>query len=182
MPIKHIGKTPTQQMNEIKKIIHTLPLKVANTAYNAFLDNFKTESFFGRKWQKRSGWDTRPSNDTLLRRTPPVLYRSLMRKASGNNAIVWVDGMADEYGYIHNTGGTITIPPNPASIGHFWKMFYAAPSGVEKSRWKAMALAMKSGKSLRVKIPQRQFIGNHNKLMQLIHKKIESEISKINKL
>lgn len=182
MPIKHEGKTPIEQLNEMRKIIRTLPLKVANTAYNAFLDNFKTESFFGRKWQKRSGWDTRPSDAPLLRRTPPVLYRSIMRKANINNAIVWVDGMADDYGYIHNTGGSITIPPNSKSIGYFWKMFYAAPSGVEKSRWKAMALAMKSGKSLKVKIPQRQFMGNHPKLMQLIQQKIESEISKINKL
>jgi phage gpG-like protein len=181
MPIKHIGLTPQQWMNEAKKIIRQLPVKIANTALRHFDHNFATESWEGSKWPARSPWAVRNEGRAILHDTG-TLRRALTKEVKGSRIRIYVEPPADEYADIHNQGGTITIPPSIGSIKHFWKMYYAAPSGVEKSRWKAMALAMKAGKSFTVKMPKRQFIGESRQLMDKIEKKIESELKKINKL
>lgn len=181
MPIKHQGLTPRQFMEETKKVIRQLPLKVANTALNHFARNFQTESWEGRKWPVRSQWAVRNDGRALLRNSG-TLFRALTKQVLGNRIRVFIAAPADQYADIHNEGGTITIKPNLKSIKFFWAMYYAAPSGVEKSRWKAMALKMQSGASLTIKMPQRKFIGESAQLNDKIRKKIESELQKLNSL
>lgn len=101
---------------------------------------------------------------------------------SGPCIRIYIAPPADKYADIHNEGGSITIPPNKGSMAHFWRMYYAAPSGVEKSRWKAMALAMRAGKSIKIKIPKRQFIGESKQLERKIYMLLEKEIAKLNNL
>lgn len=178
MPIRHSGKSPQQQIKEIKTAIKALPVKLANTALNHFLNNFNTESFEGKKWKERNAWAVRNTERKLLRDTG-TLYRAMTKQVNGMSIRVFVAPPSDKYGTLHNDGGTITIKPNSKSIKFFWAKYYAATSGVEKSRWKAMALAMQSGKSMTIKMPQRKFMGNSPQLFAKLKAKIETELNKV---
>jgi phage gpG-like protein len=181
MPINNKGLTPHQLLIEATKMIRHLPTKLANTAFNHFARNFQTESWEGSKWPARSPWAVR-NEDRAILRDSGTLFRALSKEVSGSRIRIYIAPPADEYANIHNEGGTITIKPSVGSIKHFWKMYYAAPSGVEKSRWKAMALAMQSGKTFKVKMQKRKFMGESRQLMDKLQKKIESELQRINKL
>lgn len=181
MPIKHSGLPPEKWIAEAQKMLRQLPAKVANTAHRHFARNFETESWEGQKWPPRSPWAVRNDGRQLLRDTG-TLYRALSKEVSGSRIRIYIAPPADKYADIHNQGGTITIPPNKGSMAHFWRMYYAAPSGVEKSRWKAMALAMRAGKSIKVKIHKRQFIGESKQLEKKIYDLLEKEITKLNNL
>jgi phage gpG-like protein len=181
MPIKHEGMTPTQWMNETKKVIRQLPLKIGNLAQNHFAKNFQTESWEGRKWPARSKWAMRNEGRALLRDTG-TLFRALSKYVNGFTVRIYIAAPANKYADIHNEGGTIELRPNVNSIKFFWAMHYRAGSGVEKSRWKAMALKMQSGRSIMIKVPQRKFIGESQQLNSKIEAKINSELERLNTL
>jgi phage gpG-like protein len=177
MPIKHFGKSPIERINEIKKGLSNLPTQIGNTALNHFKNNFKTESWEGRKWKARNGWAERNEGRALLMDNG-FLQRDLVKHVSGRSIRVFVKAPSDKYADIHNTGGTITIPPSSKMIKFCWAKYYAAGSGVEKTRWKAMALHLQAGRSFQSKIPQRKFIGESQQLNDKIQKKVEAILSK----
>jgi phage gpG-like protein len=170
MPVKHFDWDPRERINEIKKELAKLPTIVANTGLNHFLNNFKTESWDGQKWKKRSNWSNRKEADSLLNASGQLI-RSLTSHTSGANVKVFVKAPANKYADAHNFGGTITIPANKKTEKWAWRMFYMAQLGTEKSFYKAIALRMKSGKSMTVKMPKRQFIGESEKLNTAIKNK-----------
>lgn len=170
MPIKHFDWDPRERINEVKSQLAKLPVIVGNTALNHFLNNFKTESWEGDKWKKRSNWSTRDSSNSILNASG-ILLRSLTAHTSGANVKVFVKAPADKYADIHNTGGTIIIPANKKTEKWAWRMFMMAKLGSEKAFYKAIALRMRSGKSMSVKIPKRKFIGESEKLNRKIQNK-----------
>jgi phage gpG-like protein len=179
MPLKHTGDSPQKRFLAIKKALQNLPVQIANTAFNHFDRNFATQSWEGKKWKPRSPWAVRNEGRAILHDTGD-LRRALTKQVTGSRIRIFIAPPYDKYGNIHNTGGTITIPANKKSERFFWAMYAHAPSGVEKSRWKAMALKMRSGKSITLKIPKRKFIGESEKLNQKIADKIDVVYQKFN--
>jgi hypothetical protein len=59
MPIRHSGESPIERIKKMKETLAKLPTQVANTALNHFLDNFKNQSWEGKKWKSRSPWAVR---------------------------------------------------------------------------------------------------------------------------
>jgi phage gpG-like protein len=178
MPIRHQGKSSIERIKELKAALQKLPTQVANTALNHFQDNFKSQSWEGKKWKARSGWAVRNEGRAILHDTG-TLQRALTQAVSGNSIRVFVAAPAAKYADIHNEGGTITIRANEKTKKWAWAMYYQARGGAEKGFYKAIALKMQSGRSLQIKIPQRKFIGHSPKLEAKIKDKIEKIITKI---
>lgn len=154
-----------RQWAKVKRDI--LPPVMANTAKEAFIDNFNKEGFFGQGWEEpNSEGRERPGLPTLeqsgdLRGGIEVL------KTAFNDIRVGVVGLL--YADIHNEGGD--IPVTAQSKRFFWAKF----KETGKAFWRNMALNS-SGK---VTIPQRQFIGNSKKLTDLLVKDIETELKRL---
>lgn len=178
MPIKHYGFDPRERINRIKAELAKMPTIIANTALNHFLNNFKTESWEGRKWPKRSKMSLVPEGKGLLFGAGN-LQRDLTKYVSGNAIRIFVKAPSDKYADIHNDGGTITVRPSAQLIKWCWAMYYKDTSATGKSMYKAMALKLQSGKSFTIKIPQRKYIGHSDKLNKMIIQKGEALLLKI---
>lgn len=176
MPLFHEGKSPQQIIEETKKAIKAMPLRVANLALNHFLKNFDTESWEGVKWKERSKDAPRNTGRKLLRDTG-TLYKAMSKRVSGANVSVFIAPPADVYGAMHNTGGIITSSVSRQSKKFAWAMFLRTKNPM----WKAMALQA-VGTQRKVSIPKRQFIGDSPALNKKINTLIEQSIEKINGL
>lgn len=142
------------------KIIKTIlkDLKVELT--EKFDNNFSRGGFFGKKWQNRR--DGKPSH---LNNTG-TLRRSIKATINGNTLTFT---SSTPYSAIHNEGGEIIVTPQMKR--YFWAMY----KKTKQDRYKAMAL-MKVGS--KIKIPQRQFIGDYagiNKTIERIVKRVIEE-------
>jgi len=130
--------------------------------------NFERKAFFDKAWPAPRLSNSRGS--TLMRSS--ALRRSI-KSASDENGITWKSPVS--YATIHNEGGEITVTDKMKRF--FWAMYYKSAGAIttkkngeqsnsrrnqmltaEASRWKAMALLKVGSK---IKIQQRQFIGNH---------------------
>lgn len=178
MPIRHQGKSPIKRINEIRGKLATIPVIVANTALNHFQDNFKTQSWEGKKWKARSGWAVRNEGRAILHDNGNLL-KALTQAVSGSSIRVFVAAPAAKYADIHNEGGTITIRANEKTKKWAWWKHSQARGEAEKGFYKAIALKMQSGRSLQIKIPQRKFIGHSPKLEAKIKDKVEKALAKI---
>jgi len=137
----------------------------------------------------------------------PHLSRSIGYRAGSAEVLIYNDV---PYASIHNEGGTVQPTVTPKMRKYAWARYYEETGQKKKKKgakadtktkkktdkkktdkpkkqappeaqkWKALALTKK--KKLKVKIPQRQFIGPSKELEELIQKKIETEIEKIIKL
>jgi phage gpG-like protein len=131
--------------------------------------NFERKSFFDKKWRSTNLPNQRGS---LLMRSGK-LRRSIMSKQNGTS-VTWSSALP--YASINNNGGEIEVTAKMKSF--FWAMFYkssgAAGTGkserskrlsAEAQQWRNLAL-MKVGHKM--KIEQRQFIGDHPIVRQRI--------------
>lgn len=136
------------------KIRRRLPNKLAIVAVNFFKRNFKVGGYVDTsftKW-KDSGKKNRKTlvNTGNLRRSIKKIYSSIKK------VVVGVTGTIP-YAQIHNEGGKIEITPKMRR--NFWYM-YGKTGDV---KYKAMALTPKT----HIDIPQRQFIGEDNKAIEI---------------
>ena len=106
MPKKYIGKTPQQQLDDIRSALHALPLRIANLGLKHFKKNFDEGGWEGQKWVKRK--DNLPH--PLLQQTRK-LYRSLAKEVRENRIRVFIAAPANIYGTAHNEGfrGTVAV-------------------------------------------------------------------------
>ena len=137
--------------------------------------NFQRKAFFDKPWEKR----TRNGRGTLLAVTNRL--RRSFRGSVGRNAVSWRSDAP--YAAIHNNGGKIPITPRMRSF--FWAMHYKHAGMVTTTKTgkasKSQRNTMLSDEALFYRnmaltkkeefiIPQRQIVGNHPKVKQIVDK------------
>jgi len=190
-------KSKEKEIDELRK--RTLPVMVGRMAKDHFQDNFRRGGFVNRglhPWQKArrlsSGGSGAASNYGTLLSGHNHLFDSIKYVPSDYRVKVSNDLV---YAPIHNWGGT--IPVTERMRGHAWKMFYKAsgkerkaatgqkkriektvkaePTNPEAEFWKRFALTKKS----KIRMPQRQFLGESEELSHKIQEKTENELNNI---
>lgn len=164
----------------IKKILKDIKVRVGSE----FDRNFEQEAFFSQKWARRKS-PVRGNKHLLIDRG------HLRRSISGRTTTNAVEFSSSQpYAAIHNQGGEITVTPKMKR--YFWAKYNEATGGMGRNKkgqlrqnkrnkqlsseaefFKAMAL-MKVGK--KIKIPQRQFIGNAPEVENLVEEIIKDNV------
>ena len=131
--------------------------------------NFERKAFFDKKWR---GTNLPNQRGSLLMRSGK-LRRSIISKQSGTQ-VGWSSSLP--YATINNEGGEITVTEKMKSF--FWAMYYKSSNAIvfnvrkkaaanttrnrklsaEAQQWRNLALQKVGSK---MKIEQRQFIGDH---------------------
>lgn len=169
---------------ELRKLVNDdLPKKIGVLAVSLFKKNFREESFFGEKWKEplRKGVGTGASANRKTLTGTGDLGRSI-QYVPGNGEVTIFSDL--EYSAIHNEGGTTHPRVTPKMRRYMWAMFYKSGGGKKKSsalsaeaeQWKSMAITKQE--VLTVHIPQRQFLGYHDKLQEAVNAKIDEEVNK----
>lgn len=190
-------KSKQKEIDELQK--RRLPVMVGRMAKDHFQDNFRRGGFVNRGlhlWQKSrrllTGGTGAANNYSTLLSGHNHLFDSTKYVPSDYRVKVSNDLI---YAPIHNWGGT--IPVTNRMRGHAWKMFYLAsgkerkavkgptkrtkkakavtPVNPEADFWKRFALTKKS----KIRMPQRQFLGESEELTGKIRDKIENELNNI---
>lgn len=168
-----------------------LPVKVGRAVQESIRQNFRRGSFYGLPWESplRSelGFNG-PGYGPLLSGTDHLMMSTDYLPQPGrvliqNNLV---------YARIHNEGGEIIVTKKMKSF--FWSQYYkrglvggmysqakgtrnrrkAEALNQEAEFWRAMALKKVGSK---IRIPQRQFMGEHPELDKLIQYTINQELS-----
>lgn len=150
---------------------------VAVLAADSFDRNFETQSFFGEKWKPSKYVERenakRGKSRFTLQKTGKL--RKSIRYGTAGNMIRFYSNMP--YAEIHNTGGVIN---HPGGTAYFYDKEKKQPVWVNNRT--AYGKNYPRTKPHDIKIPQRQFIGNHKLLEKMIEEHIENEIMKHFKL
>jgi phage gpG-like protein len=165
----------------IKRIINDIAVELGDL----FHKNFETKSFFGKTWVARR----REDKGSLLIRTGK-LRRSIHREVS-NNSIRFTSSEA--YAAIHNEGGEIIVTKQMKRF--FGAKYYETSGKIRKTKtgelsktksnlrisaqamaWKYMAIMKKGSK---IKIPQRQFIGDAPEIKAAVEKIFNEQLKRI---
>ena len=144
--------------------------------------NFERKAFFDKKWKGTSLPNQRGS---LLMRSGK-LRRSIRGKET-KGQVSWSSSLP--YATINNEGGELEVTAKMKSF--FWAMYYKASGAAGKGKsdrsvrlsseakqWKNLALQKVGAK---MKIEQRQFIGDHPAVRQRVESIIESNFQELNK-
>lgn len=149
--------------------------------------NFERKGFFDKKWR---GTNLPNQRGSLLMRSGK-LRRSIMSRQNGTS-VTWSSSLP--YASINNNGGEIEVTAKMKSF--FWAMFYKASNAIppapkggakkptqrqiklsqEAAQWKALALQKVGAK---MKIEQRQFIGDHPVVRQRIETVIGANMKEL---
>ncbi len=187
---------------EVKKAVEalthlqrrTLPVKVGNEAINMFKDNFTDGGFFGRQWEqpirRKLSFNGAKGQYGPLLSGSSHLMRSFDKDTNTPGKVVIKNPV--EYAAIHNEGGTITVT---AKMKKYFMYRFIQTTGSMKrtkggklsknqrnqalSREARFYLAMahkKEGSTIRM--PKRQFMGNHPVLAKKINDIIYNELKK----
>ena len=156
-----------------------LPNIVAEVLIDWVNDNFSRESFEGRSWPQRKDGD---SSRALLVKTGRG-RRSIRISRKTKEQVELTTDL--DYMIAHNDGAEITMQITPRMRRFFWAMHYKfeadgdgnlkIPEDQVKWKW----LALKKGKTITFKMPQRQFMGPSQELDERIKKAIEAELSTV---
>ena len=130
---------------------------------------FTNQSF--EAWEKRNDPDYRPGGKLLWNTS--TLRDSIETAEKTRNSITI--GSYAEYAEIHNEGGTLKIPITTQSRKFFWYMY----KETEDEKWKALALTKQT--HFITKMPQRQFMGESAKMMEILDDKLKDTIEKVHK-
>ena len=157
-----------------------IPRAIAVLAKSHYRNNFRLGGFDGKPWKttwrQQLGVGAEKGYKPLTSKTL-TLMNSIDTKIEDTAVHVLSDL---DYSAIHNEGGDI---PVTRKMRHFfWAKFYAAGGKGAKDgkipplakKWLYLALA--SQKKKKFKMPKRMYIGESNKLNDVITKKIESII------
>lgn len=142
--------------------------------------NFERKGFFTKKWPTNKLINKR---GTTMARTN-ALRRSIKAKVE-NNRVSWTSSLP--YADIQNNGGEIQVTAKMKRF--FWAMHIKAKGGskgknekakrlsIEAEQWKGLAL-QPVGKIM--KIPQRQFIGDHPVARGVIKRAVSNNFKDLN--
>lgn len=150
--------------------------------------NFERKAFFDKSWNETSISNKRGS---LMMRTGK-LRRSIKSRES-KNELTWSSSLP--YASLQNEGGEIIVTEKMKRF--FWAMFYKSNGAVSKTKkgdarnndrnkkltaeaaiWKALALQKVGAK---MKIKQRQFIGDHPQVRQRIEHVVDLNMKELEK-
>lgn len=180
MPVPDLLGIVQEKVNRLLLLKdRVLPVKVGVKVRESIRQNFRKGSFYGRPWEKPlrskvglSGPDYGPltSRDNHLMMS--CEYVPFPGKVLIQNRLV--------YAPVHNYGGEITVTKKMK--GYFWGRYREA-GGYNKGKmskeaefWRNMALK-KVGSTIR--IPQRQFMGEHPEVDRLVRDIITKELTKV---
>lgn len=175
------NKFPIPDFKNIGINIVTEARTIAGTeAVKFFKESFVKEGF------KNNSFNAWNKSNNPFRRGTKTLYNTgilmhSIRKIDGDKYTVIVESDT-KYSEIQNDGGYITV--TEAMKKHFWKLYYESmdksKSGKTKGTLTKRAKLCKSialmpvGK--KIKVPQRQFMGNSQSLMNLIDNKLHEYV------
>jgi len=205
MDIKEFSRLLQLKRKEIDTLMRRkMPIRVGNMAKRHFQDNFRKSGFVNdglHPWPKTkrqlSGGTSAASQHGPLLSTRNHLFNAV-RYVPGDYRVKIVNDVP--YAPVHNWGGETSPTVTPKMRRFAWAMYYQAggKSGggtkghksAEKGQdaglspaaqmWRGLALTKKT--KLKIKIPQRQFIGQSRELKERIHADVETQIESVLKL
>ena len=192
MDIKEFSKLIRAKQKEIDTLMRRkMPIRVGNMAKRHFQDNFRKSGFVDgglHPWPKTkrqlSGGTSAASQHRPLLSNRNHLFNAV-RYVPGDYRVKIVNDVP--YAPIHNWGGETSPTVTPKMRRFAWAMYYRAaekaPSSVlspEAQMWRSLALTKK--KHLRIRIPQRQFIGQSRELEERIRADVETQVESVLKL
>lgn len=132
-------------------------------ATELFDRNFEQQGFFGSKWKQRKN-DSDPGRAILIGRGSGRLRKGIQTTKRSGNTITWKFDVP--YAKIHNEGGTIKTTQNVRPFSRTVK------GKVQKVK--------SFSRKVNIKIPQRQFIGDHPQLRAAIETIVDRNVKKFN--
>ena len=201
MDIKDFAKLIQQKQKELDSLMRReMPIIAGRMAKDHFRDNFRKGGFVNNglhPWPKAkrlsSGRSDAASNYGTLLSSRNHLFSSIKYTPSDYRVRV-----ANEVPYapIHNWGGVVEPKVTPQMRRFAWAMFYKSSGRSRKNRkgrktakkgpvevspeaakWRALALTKK--KKLKISIPQRQFLGRSEELVNSIQAEMEKRAKRI---
>lgn len=124
--------------------------------------NFQRKAFFDLRWPPRKMHN--PKGSLLM--VTGKLRRSIRCRVD-SDSVTWET--SERYAAIHNYGGEITVT---AKMKRF---FWYKHKATKDDAWKWMAL-MKVG--TRIRIPQRQFLGDHTVVRKRVEEVVNRDLKK----
>lgn len=168
----------------IKNMLHDIRVDLTDE----FDRNFERKAFFDKPWENTSIPNRKGS---LMMRTGKL--RRSVRSMQTSNEITWSSSLP--YASLQNEGGEVIVTEKMKRF--FWAMFYKANGAVsvtkkgdtrnndrnkkltaEAAIWKALALQKVGAK---MKIKQRQFIGDHPQVRQRIEHVVDLNFAALEK-
>jgi phage gpG-like protein len=176
----------------MQDLFKNLMTDVRKNLDDEFDKNFQNKGFFGDPWEQRK-LQNRKGSLMMVQGGGGGLRGSLRSQISGES-ITWSSSLP--YASIHNEGGEITVTKKMKSF--FWAMYYKSAGAIsysiktkkanatkknqqlseEAQQWKYLAL-MKLGQ--KIKMPKRQFIGDHPEVKKHIEFAINSNLPDLEK-
>lgn len=170
----------------IKNILSDVRIELTDE----FDRNFERKAFFDKAWENSKV----PNHKGSLMMRTGKLRRSI-RSKQGSNDISWSSSLP--YASLHNEGGEIIVTERMKRF--FWAMFFKSDGAItmkrdkdqqvvnrdtarnkrltgEAAMWRALAL-QKVGAKMKVK--QRQFIGDHPQLRQSVERVIDRNMREL---
>lgn len=132
-------------------------------ATELFDRNFEQQGFFGSKWKQRKN-DSDSGRGILMGRGSGRLRKGIRATKRSGNTITWQFDVP--YAKIHNEGGTIKTTQNVRPFNRTVK------GKVQKVK--------SFSRKVNIKIPQRQFIGDHPQLRAAIETIVDRNVKKFN--
>lgn len=130
-------------------------------ATELFDRNFEQQGFFGKKWQSRKN-NSDPGRGILMGRGSGRLRKGVKTPQRNGNSLVW--NFDVPYAKIHNEGGTIKTTQSVR----------AHSRTVNGKEQKVRSFT----RNMNIKMPQRQFVGDHPQLRLAIETIVERNIKK----
>jgi phage gpG-like protein len=162
----------------IKNIISDLRVDLTDE----FDSNFERKAFFDKAWEASK----LPNHKGSLLMRSGKLRRSI-RPRETKNQLSWSSSLP--YASLQNEGGEVVVTERMKRF--FWAMFYKSNGAVtkgnsernkrltgESAMWKALALQKVGAK---MKIKQRQFIGDHPRVRERIKAVIDMNMKELEK-
>lgn len=201
MDIKDFSASLKAKQKELDTLMRRkLPVKVGRMAKDHYQDNFRKGGFVNgglQRWpvtkRQQSGSKSAAAGYGPLLSRRNHLFSSV-KYTPGDYRVRVANDV--KYAPLHNWGGETHPTVTPRMRKFAWAMYYKAvgirkkaAKGKRKGKtrqgelppeagmWKGLALTRK--KKLKVKIPQRQFIGESTELNKQIRQTVETEIRNI---
>ena len=194
MDIKDFSASLKAKQKELDTFMRReLPIKVGRIAKDHYQDNFRKGGFVNgglKRWpqtkRQSSGSKSAAAGYSPLLSRRNHLFSSV-KYTPGDYRVRVANDV--EYAPLHNWGGETHPTVTPRMRKFAWAMYYKAVGKRKKGKtrqgelppeagmWKGLALTRK--KKLKVKIPQRQFIGESTELNKQIRQTVEAEIRNI---
>mgnify|MGYP000447284352 FL=1 len=205
MDIKEFSKLIRAKQKEIDTLMRRkMPIRAGSLAKRHYQENFRKGGFVNnglKPWSKTKrqlgGGTSAASQHGPLLSTRHYLFDEV-RYETGDYRVKVMNTVP--YAPVHNWGATLTPAVTPRMRRFAWAKYYQAtgkpkartkgrksaenaPSGAltpEAQMWRGLALTKK--KQLRIKIPQRQFIGPSRELDNAMQADFEKQIEQTLKL